>query len=129
MPILVKKALDFIGLKSWHVVVLVVGSLMLAWLAFDNAMLANKVKAKQNELVAASERLDRAIELNKELNNTIVMLQIGKVIDEEIVRDNQLEIDNMRKENDERKAEVARQKSSGPAPNIVICAITRVCDE
>lgn len=103
-------------------------SLMLFWLALTNIALNNKVAEQGRQITVAESQLDQALKINNQLNKDIVNLQLGKVIDEEIVRDNQLQIDKLRKEHDERVQEVNRQKPSGPAPAAVICAITRVCD-
>lgn len=119
---------NILGATSWKFWAGLMASLMLFWLALTNIALNNKVAEQGRQITVAESQLDQALKINNQLNKDIVNLQLGKVIDEEIVRDNQLQIDKMRKEHNERVQEVNRQKPSGPAPAAVICAITRVCD-
>ena len=116
------------GFRSWQFWAGLMASIMLFWLILTNITLNNKVAEQGRQITVAESQLDQALKLNEQLNKDIVKLQLGKVIDEEIVRDNQLQIDKLRKEHNERVQEVNRQKPSGPAPAAVICAITRVCD-
>lgn len=120
--------LGWSGFTSWKFWAGLIASLMLFWLALTNITLNHKVAEQAQQITVAESQLDTALKINNQLNKDIVSLQLGKVIDEEIVRDNQLQIDKLRKEHDERVQEVNRQKPSGPAPAAVICAITRVCD-
>lgn len=119
---------NILGATSWKFWAGLIASLMLFWLALTNITLNHKVAEQAQQITVAESQLDTALKINNQLNKDIVSLQLGKVIDEEIVRDNQLQIDKLRKEHDERVQEVNRQKPSGPAPAAVICAITRVCD-
>lgn len=116
------------GFHSWKFWAGLLAALMLSWVLLSNYNLNHKVAEQSRQIAAAESQLDQALKLNEQLNKDIVKLQLGKVIDEEIVRDNQLQIDKLRKEHNERVQEVNRQKPSGPAPSAVICAITRVCD-
>lgn len=116
------------GFRSWKFWAGLLAALMLSWVLLSNYSLNNKVADQARQITIAESQLDQAIKLNEQLNKDIVKMQLGKVIDEEIVRDNQLQIDKLRKEHNERVQEVNRQKPSGPAPAAVICAITRVCD-
>ena len=122
------KILSWKGFHSWKFWTGLFAALMLSWVLWSNHNLNEKVSAQAIQITAAESQLAEAIKINNQLNMDIVSLQLGKVIDEELVRDNQIEIDRMRKEHDERVQEVNRQKPSGPAPAAVICAITRVCD-
>lgn len=128
MQILVKKALDFLGLNMWHVVIGVATALLLAWFAWDNHNMSNKIESQAKEIAVVESDLRRSLEINKQLNSDIIMLQVGKVIDEEIVKDNQIEINKLRKDHEERMEQVNRQGPSGAAPPVIICAITRVCE-
>lgn len=119
---------NILGATSWKFWAGLIASLMLFWLALTNITLNHKVAEQAQQITVAESQLDTALKINNQLNKDIVSLQLGKVIDEEIVRDNQLQIDKLRKEHDARVQEVNRQKPSGPAPAAVICAITRVCD-
>lgn len=128
MQILVKKILDFLGLNMWHVVIGAAVALLLAWFAWDNHTMANKIEKQQKEIGTIVSQLDRSVQINKDLNSQIVYLQVGKVIDEQIVADNQAEMDKIRKDNEKRVEQVNRQTSTGPAAPAIVCAITRVCD-
>lgn len=116
------------GFRSWQFWAASLAALLLSWVLFTNVSLNNKVTEQARQITVAESQLDSALKINNQLNKDIVSLQLGKVIDEEVVRDNQLQIDKMRKEHNERVQEINRQGPSGPAPAAVICAITRVCD-
>lgn len=122
------KVISWKGFHSWKFWAGLLAAMMLSWVLWSNHSLNNKVAEQSRQITVAESQLDSAIKINNQLNRDIVSLQLGKVIDEEIVKDNQLEIDRMRKEHDARVQEINRQGPSGPAPAAIICAITRVCN-
>lgn len=116
------------GFHSWKFWAGLLAAMMLSWVLWSNHSLNNKVAEQSNQIRVAESQLDNALKINNQLNRDIVSLQLGKVIDEEVVKDNQAQIDKMRKDHDERVAQINRQGPSGPAPAAIVCAITRVCD-
>ena len=122
------KIISWKGFHSWKFWAGLLAAMMLSWVLWSNHSLNDKVAQQARQITVAESQLDNALKINNQLNKDIVLLQLGKVIDEEVVKDNQAQIDKMRKDHDERVQEINRQKSSGPAPAAVICAITRVCD-
>lgn len=128
MLILAKTFLSWQGFRSWKFWTGLLAAVALSWVLLTNISLNNKVAKQSSQIAVAEQQLGNAIKINNQLNKDIVALQQGKAIDEEIVKDNQVAIDKMRKEHDARVQEINRQGPSGPAPAAVICAITRVCN-
>jgi len=103
-------------------------AIMFGWLVISNANLKGDLAEESRDRAVAEASLGTAIDQNKQLQKVVARLQVGEVINEQIVRDNQLEINKLEREHNVRVQEVNRQKPDGPASPAVICAITRVCN-
>lgn len=124
---MISKILGWAGFKTWWFwLVAVAGAAFLA-LTVQNAFLGSELKSARLERAAVEKSLDQALDKNEELVTAVARLQVGRFVDEGIVLQNQAEIDRLRRENNERKEQVAKQ-NSGPASDAIVCAITRVCD-
>lgn len=124
-----KKIVSWEGFRSWKFWAGAAVAVGLGWLIITNMVVSGQNRELLVEQKAQEARIEQAIDNNQELHGVIARLQVGAVVDSSVIVSNQKELDRIRKEHDEREAEINRQDSSGPAGAATVCAITGVCPQ
>ena len=123
-----KGILGWEGFKSWKFWAGVAVAFVLGFILLSNFSLQNQNKELLLDQKAQEQRIELALDKNEELNDIITRLTVGQAVDSSIIVGNQMEIDRMREEHDERERQISAQAPSGPAGRATICAITGVCN-